>query len=340
MIEKYFASANGYSGFRSYFDEVFSESDLDKLFILKGGPGTGKSTFMKRIAEDFSQRVDKCELILCSSDKDSLDGVILYSKRGRVAIVDGTAPHLLDTHFPGAVSEIVNLGEGWDSAALFACRDEIKELTKRKAEAYRKAYDTLSVAGRIADRNLTICKDHFDKKRAEKAARILLSGNEVYEERPRTRLLSSFGKSGCFSLPASDKYEKINICGRHGSAELYLSLIADILTESSFAEIVVPAALDGRIRSGLLTKSRAYIIADEGISAEEFLIKFTAEEKEESAMLEALHVKALAIAAVHFSHASEYHFKLEEIYSSYMNYTLNEEKLEWVRSLIQRWLGF
>ena len=58
MKEIYFASANGYRGFRSYFNEVFAEEGLDKLFILKGGPGTGKSTLMKRLAHLRSDRAE------------------------------------------------------------------------------------------------------------------------------------------------------------------------------------------------------------------------------------------------------------------------------------------
>ena len=139
MTEKYFASANGYCGFRSYFKEVFCEENLSRLFILKGGPGTGKSTFMKRIVMELSGEVDRCELILCSSDKESLDGVILSTKAGRVAILDGTAPHVLDPRFPGAVSEIVNLGEGWDGKRLSARRGEVIRLTHAKREAYSSA---------------------------------------------------------------------------------------------------------------------------------------------------------------------------------------------------------
>ena len=45
----YFGAANGYSGFRSQFGEIFNSHNMEKLYILKGGPGTGKSTLLKRI---------------------------------------------------------------------------------------------------------------------------------------------------------------------------------------------------------------------------------------------------------------------------------------------------
>ena len=47
--ERYFAAANSGDGFFSLFSEVFDRKKLDKIYILRGGPGTGKSTLMKKI---------------------------------------------------------------------------------------------------------------------------------------------------------------------------------------------------------------------------------------------------------------------------------------------------
>lgn len=333
MTEKYFASANGYSGFRSYFKDVFSEEDLCRYFILKGGPGTGKSTFMKRIAENFSERVDSCELILCSSDTQSLDGVILAKKGRRIAIVDGTAPHTVDPNFPGAVSEIINLGEGWDSSGLVARRDTIIALSRTKGAEYFAAYEALALAGKLNDRIISIAAAHFDKKRAEVAAQILLSDNEKNIDRPRVRLVSSFGKSGRILLPFFERFEKIKICGKYGSATLFVSLLKVLAERSSLVTTLLPSALDGNFYDGILTGDRAYIIAEDGISAEEFLTEFSVEERAELAELTHIHDRLLRLATEHFSNASNIHFSLEDIYSSLMNYEKNEEKLHAVKSL-------
>ena len=42
-----FAAGNGYTGFRSYFSNYFSPDEYNSIYILKGGPGTGKSTAMQ-----------------------------------------------------------------------------------------------------------------------------------------------------------------------------------------------------------------------------------------------------------------------------------------------------
>jgi len=48
-VNSYFAAANGYDGFVSYFEKVFDAKDYTRLFILKGGPGTGKSSIMTHL---------------------------------------------------------------------------------------------------------------------------------------------------------------------------------------------------------------------------------------------------------------------------------------------------
>jgi ABC-type lipoprotein export system ATPase subunit len=48
-ILNYYAGGNTAKGFYNLYDSALE--DLDKLFILKGGPGTGKSTLMKTIGE-------------------------------------------------------------------------------------------------------------------------------------------------------------------------------------------------------------------------------------------------------------------------------------------------
>ena len=44
-------------------------------YIIKGGPGTGKSSLMKLSASSLKE-LDKPELYFCSSDPGSLDAVI------------------------------------------------------------------------------------------------------------------------------------------------------------------------------------------------------------------------------------------------------------------------
>ena len=84
------------AGFRGYFEELRREPGT-QMYLVKSGPGCGKSTLMKRLAQMSGGPV---QCIHCSSDPDSLDGVVFCEKKA--AIVDATAPHTLGAAPPGA----------------------------------------------------------------------------------------------------------------------------------------------------------------------------------------------------------------------------------------------
>ena len=45
-VRKFFAGSNTPLGFYSFFDQIIDLMQAHRFFILKGGPGTGKSTLM------------------------------------------------------------------------------------------------------------------------------------------------------------------------------------------------------------------------------------------------------------------------------------------------------
>ena len=57
MAKKYtfFLGANSGSGFSSLYDQLRPREDMRDLIVLKGGPGVGKSTFMKHIGARAEQ---------------------------------------------------------------------------------------------------------------------------------------------------------------------------------------------------------------------------------------------------------------------------------------------
>lgn len=137
-----FLAANTPNGFKSVF-EPFLEGKT--TYIIKGGPGTGKSGLMKKIAAEAVRRGEFAELIHCSSDPESLDGVYIPSRN--VAICDGTAPHTLDPKYPGAAGGIIDLGRFWDLRALTANRSGIVSLSEQISARYAEAYRYLGAGG-------------------------------------------------------------------------------------------------------------------------------------------------------------------------------------------------
>lgn len=140
----YFPGNNTPLGFYSYYKYIIGQREANKIFCIKGGPGTGKSTFMKKVASKFAEKEEDIDYLHCSADEESLDGILLKNKR--VAIIDGTSPHIIDPVTPGAVDKIINLGEYWNEEGICLNKDEIIDLNEETSKWYRIAYNYLNAA--------------------------------------------------------------------------------------------------------------------------------------------------------------------------------------------------
>jgi len=171
-IRHLFPGGNTPQGFFSYYNYIIS-TDANRIFILKGGPGTGKSTFMRRIGEALVAQGYDAEFHHCSSDNNSLDGVVI-PKLG-VAFIDGTAPHIVDPKHPGCVDEILNLGEYWNEKGIAAHKANIINCTAEISSNYQRAYRYLKAAKFIYDDFAAINTGALDITKANQVAYELVS---------------------------------------------------------------------------------------------------------------------------------------------------------------------
>lgn len=171
MGKKYFASANTSAGFVSYFDYVLK--GRDKIYIIKGGPGCGKSSFMNRIGFELESKGFDIDYVYCSADMDSLDGVVINDLN--IAIVDGTAPHVIDPKYPGAVERILNFGDYWDIDLLRKYKKPIIYYTDKISEQYTIFYSILREAKSIHDEWEREYLKGMDFEKAEKITNDLLN---------------------------------------------------------------------------------------------------------------------------------------------------------------------
>lgn len=144
----YLASANTSAGFISFFDSVIK--DAERVYIIKGGPGCGKSTFIRRAGEELLEAGFDVDFIYCSADKDSLDGIFVHEINA--AIVDGTAPHVIDPKYPGAIERILDFGDYWDVDYLRSNREKIRYFIDEINREYAKYYGFMKNAKLIHDR--------------------------------------------------------------------------------------------------------------------------------------------------------------------------------------------
>lgn len=163
--KKYFLGSNTSEGFVSAFGESYDPLLDWKAYIIKGGPGTGKSSFMKYIAKAAKEKGYEVLLCPCSSDPNSLDGVIIPQKK--IVIMDGTSPHTVDPKYPGVCEEILNFGEFWNSE-MFENKTEIITVTNRNKQLHKTASRYMKALGQLISDNLKTAKAATN---TEKAAR-------------------------------------------------------------------------------------------------------------------------------------------------------------------------
>ncbi len=145
----FFPGGNTSYGFHSFYQYIISQESARRKICIKGGPGTGKSSLMKNVANFFIDKGYDIEYHHCSSDNDSLDGVVI--KGLNVALLDGTSPHVVDPQNPGAVDEILNMGEHWNEEGFKQYRYSIIQTNKKIKNTFERAYKFIGAAKLIHD---------------------------------------------------------------------------------------------------------------------------------------------------------------------------------------------
>lgn len=146
-IMQYFLGGNTADGFFSIYDNFVSPKDGDFLWIIKGGPGCGKSSFMRMIGAAAERAGLDVEYVLCSGDPESLDGV--YIPELKIGYMDGTAPHVTDARIAAVDSAYLDLGAFYDREAIAEYKTELEKLFAENKNQYTKAYSLLSAAGSL-----------------------------------------------------------------------------------------------------------------------------------------------------------------------------------------------
>lgn len=154
MGKHFFAGNNTSVGFYSYFDHILNPYEANKIYILKGGPGVGKSSFMKKLGRFFKTKDAAIEYIHCSTDANSLDGI--HIPEYKLLVVDGTSPHVIEPKLPGLVDEILDFARFLDRDLLQEYREQIIKTNKEKTELYKSGYRYLEMAGIILNETSSI----------------------------------------------------------------------------------------------------------------------------------------------------------------------------------------
>jgi hypothetical protein len=340
-IRNYYAGGNTARGFHSLYESNLQ--GLERLFILKGGPGTGKSSLMKKIGEEWMDRGYDIELLHCSSDNNSIDGVIIRDLG--VGMVDGTAPHVIEPKAPGAVEEYINLGEAWDSAKLAAEKETIVKLSGKISEAFQTAYATFAEALSIHDEWEKIYINSMDFEKADQLSTHLIDkffGKIKLNKKSdvRHRFLGAATPQGAvdFVPNLTDNLAKrYFIKGRAGSGKsTLLKKIAAVAEERGFDVEVYHCGFDPNSLDMVIVRELGFAIfdstapheyfpskdSDEIIDMYEELIAPGTDEifAEDIAEIAGRYKAKMKEAISHLASAKSLHDELEEIYIGAMDF--------------------
>jgi len=168
-----FAGAMGPDGFISCFDHLIDEHLLRRKLILKGGPGVGKTTFMRRVHAALCADGEPSALYFCSGDPDSLDAVCVPG-RG-LLILDGTAPHIVDPQVPGARDSIINLGDCLDEASMRPRLGHIQGVMADHRSCMRRATSCLRAARALSEDNAAAAAAAADETKLSRMTQALIA---------------------------------------------------------------------------------------------------------------------------------------------------------------------
>ena len=162
----FFLGANTPIGFYSLFNELYNPHEDWDMYIIKGGPGTGKSSLMKKVSSKAEKEGYNVERIPCSSDPLSLDGIIIDELK--IAIADGTSPHIINPVFPGVCEHTINLGQFWNTDKLKSNKNKIKKTTISNSGFHKQCVSYLKTAAVIENELSLIINRSLKKQKAER----------------------------------------------------------------------------------------------------------------------------------------------------------------------------
>lgn len=347
LVHDTFIAANTYKGFFSYFDELIYGSENTEVYLIKGGPGCGKSTFMKSIAKAAAEKGCNVEQIFCSSDKDSLDGVVLRDT-GKV-IIDATPPHSFDMKYPGVNQNIIDFSQFWSKSELKADKTQIIELFNEISERYKTVYGLLKIAGYIQIKMSATLEQRTNIDKVTEYIKKLIKQNAIVsiESNPeiKNRMLSCFSGDGVITLSETTCKLCDEIIVFEDSADIahiLLNRLASILTKLGYDTLRIhnPLIPESRLEQVLVPQLRLGFVATKhifspDIQSEKIIKKintksFTDKEyysqnKNKFAFLKKSEKEFIDRACNEIKQIKELHDRLESFYIKAMDYNkLNE----------------
>lgn len=251
LYPTYFLAANAPGGFVHGYDTLYDPDQGDRTFLLRGGPGSGKSTLMRQCIASVALTGQPMELFPCPADPESLDAVLLPNLG--VSVIDATTPHFIESRYPGVCEQDVDLGKAWDHNALYEKREPMMALFQQEALIRSRVRRYIDAAGALMDDGYRIdckCCDHEKAKRFAKHLQSSfgdISRSSDREGRETLRFLSAVTSQGILFLEQTVTMQCNTILVLEDDwgacSGMILSLLKSLLLQKGYDCIVCPSPL-------------------------------------------------------------------------------------------------
>jgi hypothetical protein len=172
-----FASSHTSQGFYTFIPELME--GLSKAYVLKGPPGSGKSSLIRLIGDVMSQQGYDVEFWVSAQDPVSPDGVYIPQLNG--AVINGSLPRPIDPKYPGVRELIINLSEFWDQAIVDQNQREIIDRVDQADRCWSQLYRILKEASRVKEEIRKSNAAHLNVKKIGEL--ILQLSSEIMDSR-------------------------------------------------------------------------------------------------------------------------------------------------------------
>jgi hypothetical protein len=177
-IRYVFTSSNTSAGFVTFIPDLIK--GLRKLYVLKGPPGSGKSTFIRLVGESLLEQGFEIEFWVSPLDLVNPEGV--YIPRLEAAVINGSLQQPVDPPYPGITGQIVNLDAYLNRAALQPHSRAVMSLVDQIEEHQQSAFHLLKQAGRVKEELKKEIAVHLSMERIQQVIDGL--ANAIFQQQP------------------------------------------------------------------------------------------------------------------------------------------------------------
>ena len=333
MGNSYFLGANTSSGFAHCAEDVLNTAE--KLYIIKGGPGTGKSRLMEEIAKAAEAKNMLCDRYYCSSDPSSLDGIYVHDIG--LCLTDGTAPHMRDPRYPGAVDEIVDLSRFWNTAHLESDKDTITSLCNKKKKLYDEVYAYMSACDDLFEAEKIILESCVAKEKicdfVKRVFRSRGTGSGFSLTKRQTQAIGMKG-SVSFDTFASTSNEVYLISDTRGIDIAVYDAVIEELKRRDYSAYVSHDPMRNMVINAVFVPELSMAFTSKAsdtesckiINTDRFIIKKKiSENRSKLRRVSHLRNELKDVILTRFKEISAVHFALEDIYIGAMDFKKKEE---------------